>query len=139
MSPNEEPAEPIQQPDRDSQEDVTPFTDFGQFGYGHIDLRVLDQDIYWVDITGAPHFLVDMSEDYRRNVITFLYRRAPEWWQLQILWDGFEVGLRKTFNPEDPSVDGLLKHAATLRRLGPSQWLEATPLLRQLRRLTSGP
>ena len=41
-----------------------------------LDLRVFDQDIWWVDRLGIPHSLEQMSEEYRRNVIAFLLEYA---------------------------------------------------------------
>src|SRR4051812_37261241 len=49
-----------------------PFTAFGQLGVDRLDLRVFDQDTYWVDRTGDPHLLAEMSADYIENVICFL-------------------------------------------------------------------
>lgn len=49
-----------------------PFTAFGQLGDDALDLRVFDQDVYWVDRHGNPHLLNEMSADYIRNVIDFL-------------------------------------------------------------------
>lgn len=50
-----------------------PFTAFGQFGEGSLDLRVFDQEVQWVDIRGIPHLLQEMSREYVANVIDFLW------------------------------------------------------------------
>lgn len=75
------PDNPESEPDATSARTVEPgpFTDFGQFGYGHIDKRVLDQDTYWVDIAGRPHVLADMTPEYLDNVLTFLLEASEEW------------------------------------------------------------
>lgn len=55
-----------------------PFTAFGQFDEGALDLRVFDQDIYWVDRLGVSHPLKEMSQEYIANVIAFLVEgRVP--------------------------------------------------------------
>ena len=53
-----------------------PFTDFGQFGTDRLDLRVFEQDTWWVDRGGRGHLLDGMSQDYLRNVLVMLYERA---------------------------------------------------------------
>ena len=49
-----------------------PFTAFGHLGEDMLDLRVFDQEVYWVDRIGTPHLVLQMSRDYIENVITFL-------------------------------------------------------------------
>lgn len=48
-----------------------PFTAWGG-DYGELDLRVFDQDTWWVDIAQRPHWLVEMPPDYITNVIALL-------------------------------------------------------------------
>lgn len=55
-------------------EGETPFTDFGQFGEGQLDLRVFEQDVWWVDVHGTPHLLTEMSTEYLNNVLGHLFR-----------------------------------------------------------------
>lgn len=49
-----------------------PFTAFGQFGVDSLDLRVLDQDTYWIDRHGRAQLLREMSAEFLENVIAFL-------------------------------------------------------------------
>lgn len=49
-----------------------PFTAFGQFGVDSLDLRVLDQDTYWIDRHGRAQLLSEMSAEFLENVIAFL-------------------------------------------------------------------
>lgn len=37
-----------------------------------MDLRVLDQGVWWVDVTGQPHRLTEMSTEYLDAVIAFV-------------------------------------------------------------------
>jgi hypothetical protein len=62
--------------DEDLAAGARPFTDFGQSGYGNIDLRVLDQDIYWVNIAGTAFFLTALSPEYRHNIVGHLRDNA---------------------------------------------------------------
>jgi hypothetical protein len=55
-----------------------PFTCFGQWGRGWMDLRVFDQDVWWVDVEGRPHRLSEMTVEYRRNVLRFLLDSAEQ-------------------------------------------------------------
>jgi hypothetical protein len=57
---------------------VGPFTDFGQFGEGRIDLRVFLQSEYWVDGNGIGHCLTSMSDEYRGNVVRVLLISAEK-------------------------------------------------------------
>lgn len=50
----------------------TPFTSFGQYGIDMLDLRVFDQDVWWVDLFGSPHLIEEMSDEYVANVIAHL-------------------------------------------------------------------
>lgn len=49
-----------------------PFTAFGQYGTGMLDVRVFEQSTWWVDRTGQEHLLPDMEGDYLLNVIIHL-------------------------------------------------------------------
>jgi hypothetical protein len=126
-------ADPVPDPTRrdnsteDDDEVARPFTDFGQFGPGWIDKRVLYQDIYWVDTNGRPHFITDMPTDYLKNVIAFLHREAPVWWLAEVVWVSADVAL----NDEHPT---LARHILErLQELGPERWMEDTRLVRRIR------
>lgn len=112
-----------------------PFTAFGQFGVDQFDLRVFDQDIYWVDRTGAPHLLAEMDNEYVANVITFLtelqdtyFQSTQRRWFIQTAGDQLLYG--------DPGGDVLVAAAggASWGELSAEAWLEGTPLMRALRR-----
>lgn len=114
---------------------VGPFTAFGQFGPGFLDLRVFEQDRYWVDRDGRPHLLEDMTGGYRQAVIAMLERRCEE----------FHLAVSETLTARviDDLVEGHVNGDVILVALGepltseipPDVWLEATPLLRRLRTL----
>lgn len=114
-----------------------PFTAWGQHEPGVLDLRVLQQAIWWVDFHQRPHRLVDMADDYVRNVIHFLERDVDYFFAatqraelLQRLGDHL-LGRRST--SEIAEALG----APPLSALTPTEWLEATPLMRALRRRAS--
>ncbi|WP_201465293.1 hypothetical protein [Janibacter melonis] len=52
--------------------DEQPFTAWGQHPHGTLDLRVFDQDVWWVDIEQQPHRLAEMSVAHLDNVIAHL-------------------------------------------------------------------
>jgi hypothetical protein len=116
-----------------------PFTDFGQFGPGRIDKRVLDQDTYWVDITGRPHRLNDMPHDYLDNVRRFLRAVAEEWWLVELLAHATEGAARATFDPDDPDAVRALNQARQMSDAGPTAWMAATPLMRRIAELLDPP
>lgn len=109
-----------------------PFTAFGQFGEGKLDLRVFDQDVYWVDRAGRPHVLAEMSLEYQANVIMFLREFADSYHAAQALRATAQfvgdtmLGL--------PPVEGL--DPEEIIDTPALEWLESTPLLRRLRHLT---
>jgi len=112
-----------------------PFTAFGQFGDDMLDLRVFDQDVYWVDRHGAPHLLNEMSTDYIENVIDFLMGLRDQYFaDTQRRWFIQTLGDQLLF--DEPGGETL---AAALGRpsagaLTAEDWLESTPLMRALRR-----
>jgi hypothetical protein len=116
-----------------------PFTAFGQFGPGRLDLRVFDQDAYWVDMWGEPHLLDDMTDEYRRNVIAHCETNAVS----------FHAGyaIKEAIEAVDATLNGTANAALLQLDLGtpivadldPTTWLNATPLIRRLRTLTESP
>lgn len=52
--------------------DESEFTDFGARTPGTLDLRVFDQARWWVDVHAVPHLIVEMSLEYRRNVLAWI-------------------------------------------------------------------
>ena len=112
-----------------------PFTAFGQFGEDALDLRVFDQDVFWVDRLGAPHLLKDMSQEYISNVIAFLTDLRDQY---------FADTQRRSFLQSagdqilfDEPAGEVLAHALgapTWEMLSAEEWLESTPLMRSLRR-----
>lgn len=113
-----------------------PFTDFGQFGEDHLDLRVFEQNEWWVDRRGVGHRLVEMSEEYRRNVISHLLMFCPSYHAGMAMKEAIE-SYCALLEDEQP-------WAAAARELGipmlfeveAQTWLESTPLMRRLRALT---
>jgi hypothetical protein len=125
--------------DRDLWPGETPFTDWGQFGVDHLDLRVFDQDVWWVDRLGRPHRLVEMSEEYVANVILHLEENARYFYFgtmrrsfIQMLGDAY-------YGRVNGDVVAEALGAPTLSDVSPEQWLESTPLMRRLRRIARGP
>ena len=108
-----------------------PFTAFGQFGEGRLDLRVFDQDTWWVDRSGAAHLLDDMPLDYQANVIMFLRQHAATYHAAQSLRVVTQtVGNLILGLPQIPELD-----PATCVDVDAHTWLEGTPLMRRLRQL----
>lgn len=123
--------------DADLWPEEKPFTAFGQFGEDSFDLRVFEQDEYWVDYRGKPHRLSEMPNDYRVNVITFLEERKDRFY--------VETCLRTAVSMAGDALLGRVNGELLAEAVGgpkitdhtPSEWLEATPLMRRLRTLTS--
>lgn len=111
-----------------------PFTAWGQYEPGMLDLRVFEQDTWWVDREGCPHRLTQMSDDYLHNVIDFL-GASVDAFHLAALSRTVVEMLRETLTGV-PGVETLAcaAGAPTLGDVTPAAWLEGTPLMRSLRR-----
>lgn len=107
-----------------------PFTDFGQFGEGKLDLRVFNQEEYWVDVHGGAHVIEEMDVDYRRNVIIHLLVNA-RFFQSGLLKEQLIVTIGKVLGYEIES-----SFSPGVSDMESLQWLEGTPLMMRLRTLT---
>jgi hypothetical protein len=104
-----------------------------------LDLRVFDQAVWWVDIEQRPHRLEDMTREYVLNVIDFLETHAVYYFAAS--------QLREVVQRLGDHLLGRLSTSEIAEKLGapplssltPTEWLEATPLMRALRRRASGP
>jgi hypothetical protein len=112
-----------------------PFTMFGQFGIDMLDQRVFSQDVWWVDRLGRPHRLEAMSQEYRRNVLSFLLESAQQRWLDEVI--------RESLTALSDAIRGEVSFAVMAHQAGaprvadldPIVWLESTPLIRRLRQL----
>jgi hypothetical protein len=96
---------------------------------GSLDRRILNQAQVWVDRTGAPRQLASMSDGYRANVVAHLHTHAFWMWS-----DAAFEELLAT-----PLVILAVQDEAGVPLTGdldPHHWLESTPLVRELRRLS---
>ena len=109
------------------------FTEFGQFGAGRLDLRVFDQDVFWVDRNGRGHRLHDMSTEYLTNVIADLVRCGDYYrrqFELNALLDEVDAALSGLLSGE---MLAFLVGGPAPADVSADVWLEATPLMRALR------
>jgi hypothetical protein len=112
-----------------------PFTDFGQFGPGKIDLRVFLQSEYWVDIHGTGHLITTMSDAYRSKVIQMLLRTAPV---IHLEFLLLAIGkINEAMVLRDPGVVASLlrNEVAFLEDKDSYDFIESTPLMKRLREL----
>ena len=96
---------------------------------GNLDRRVLDQTEIWVDRFGDVHRLSDMSDIYRANVVAHLHVCCEWMWTVASF--------------EEIVTTPVVVHAANrdagvplIGDVDPHAWLESTPLVRALRRLS---
>jgi hypothetical protein len=121
--------------DDDLQEGQLPFTAFGQFGIDMLDMRVFSQDTWWVDRLGRPHRLEAMSQDYRRNVLTFLLTSAEQRWLDEVTGEAITAVTDAIAGRASFAVMAHDAGAPRVADLDPHVWLESTPLIRRLRQL----
>ena len=111
-----------------------PFTAFGQFGVDMLDLRVFEQDIYWVDRSGRAHLVAEMSPVYVFNVVAFLERHV-DGFHRDCVWRWALATLGDVMLGSVPAAALELELGQPwIVDLSPEEWLEATPLMRALRR-----
>jgi hypothetical protein len=112
-----------------------PFTDFGQFGPGKLDLRVFLQSEYWVDNEGTGHLITSMSNDYRSNVIRMLLNDAGVL-HLKILYLIIGMIYEAIINQDAEAMESLLHNEIPLLHIEASyDFIENTPLMNRLREL----
>jgi hypothetical protein len=122
--------------DDDLGDDELPFTAFGQFGPGKLDLRVFDQDVYWVDVYGQGHLLTQMSADYRRNVIEFCLQHAASYHAAYVVRELVGSVVEAFEGRPSAAVLSSQLGVPTAADLDADTWIKTTPLLRRLRALT---
>lgn len=111
-----------------------PFTAFGHLGVDMLDLRVFDQDVWWVDRIDTSHRLEAMGADYVENVVAFLLQHREMYFaDTQRRWFIQTLGDQLLY--DDPGADVLAVAAGgpTWSDLDAETWLESTPLMRALR------
>jgi hypothetical protein len=108
-----------------------PFTAFGQFGAGNLDLRVFDQTRWWVDINGSPHRITTMSEAYLVNVIEHCQQHAAYYYAAHLRCSALAF--------LEAVLEGSLTHALGIALAAvdtdfsePIEWVRSTPLFGRL-------
>lgn len=118
--------------DKDLWPGELPFTAFGQFGPDALDLRVFDQDIYWVDRSGNPHLISEMSQGHVENVVAMLTEFAEKYHQATVLRESVQA-IGDTMLGR-PNVKTLLDdlEVGSVASADALDWLHSTPLMRSL-------
>lgn len=127
------PSSPVPQ-DADLWPGELPFTAFGQFGPDSMDLRVFDQDVYWVDRNGDPHAISAMSEEYVSNVLHMLLDRAAEFHATALLRECAQSAGDALYGRVSGGVLVENLGIGSLRDSDPQTWVRSTPLVRRLGR-----
>ena len=131
MAPQYEPS-PVPS-DADLWPGELPFTAWGQHEYGTLDLRVFDQQRYWVDIHQVPHQLSEMEPEYVRNVITFLLENREYFHAATVRRMAIQTVGDLLLDRPSAELVAEAVGAPALIDLTPEEWLESTPLMRALR------
>jgi hypothetical protein len=97
--------------------ELPPFELFEALPPGAIDLRIFDQEVWWVDLLRTPYRIYipqSFTNDHLVNVIHFLTQWSAEF------HDAYQITFPTRTIPE-----------------GPKEWLESTVLVRALREVAS--
>lgn len=134
-TPQQYPESPVPS-DKHLAEGELPFTAFGQFGEGSLDLRVFEQDVYWVDVQGQAHLLTEMEEDYLFNVLAFLFNQA-EYYYVGML---NKVTVELFFMDKEPEASNhVLGSIRSLVGVSATEWLNSTVLVKKINELLDKP
>jgi len=109
-----------------------PFTAFGQFGPDSMDLRVFDQDAYWVDRSGDPHRIESMGREYVENVTRMLLERADEFHVAYQLRECLQSAGDALLGRVNGRVLACSLGIGSVGDVSASAWMRSTPLLRRL-------
>ena len=107
--------------------------------FGNLDLRVFDQDRYWVDIRQQPHLLTEMSDEYITNVIAHLLAHVKYFYFATIRRSLYQMYGDLLLGRVSTDIVAEAFGAPALTDLTPVDWLEGTPLMRALRRRAAIP
>ena len=116
-----------------------PFTAWRQHEAGILDLRVFDQEQWWVDRYQTPHLLTDMSALHVRRVIDMLESLAEYYYLMTVRRDLLQRLGDEMLGRVSTDIVAESAGATPLRDLTPQAWLEGSPLMRALRGRRSGP
>lgn len=99
---------------------------FGWLGHGRLDLRVFEQDLWWVDITGSPPRIAAISADYRAAAIDILTASAN--------YRYLKIAIRRWVTHAGATLYGLPAPPPDLdpddgAARSPVEWLQGTPLM----------
>lgn len=117
--------------DQNLHEEELPFTAFGQHGEGNMDLRVFEQDKYWVNINGEPFLLDEMEQDYLFNVMSHLFTNVENFYVAIVRRAAIDLilnALSNSLSGEPPMVEQL--HG--IGSVTPVEWLNSTPLVKRI-------
>lgn len=109
-----------------------PFTAWGQFEDGSIDLRVFDQGIWWVDINQRPHKLTEMSAQHLANVISHLLDHVDHFHQAQCRRHLIEMICDLLTGRPNTNLVAEAAGVPAVCDITPVNWLQGTPLMRAL-------
>lgn len=137
-------AQPVPEPspvpgDADLWPGELPFTAWGQHERGRLDLRVFDQDVWWVDIEQRPHRLEEMSDDYIANVIKHLEIHVESYYRGTLRRSLYQIYGDLLQGRISTEVVAEALGATPLTELTAREWLDGTPLMRALRRRHASP
>lgn len=115
--------------------DEKPFTSFNKTE-GQLDLRVFEQDVWWVDIHGQEHLLNEMSREYLQNVLTHLFTHVDYFYTGSCLRMKIEqvLALLPIFGaPENiEEYAAYVAHKESPLTKAPGKWLMDTPLTKRI-------
>ncbi len=112
-----------------------PFTVFGQYGEDGFDIRVLEQDEWWVNINGEPMLLADMPQEYLRNIKTMLYKKAIVLHASYIQKTMDEIIKDYTQGKINGDILNYEMTGTTVADMPHEEWLASMPLLKRINQI----
>ena len=111
--------------------DEKPFTAFGQYGDGMLDNRVFEQDVWWVNATGEPFVLTEMSHEYLTNILEHLFLNVEYFYACAMLRHAIEMTLTVFLPVEDEFVQHV-DRKPSLHIMTPVEWMNMTPIVKRI-------
>ena len=113
-----------------------PFTNFNQFGQGRMDLRVFDQNTWWVSIEGKGTLLEELNSEQLTEILNFLFNKAEYFHEV---YTTNQLILMVSAHLEGSAPDGIIEiklmGVDELSMMTPHQWLASTALMRKINKL----
>lgn len=112
-----------------------PFTNFGQFGKGSFDLRVFDQDEWWITREGEGRKLDELSNTSLLEIMNFFFNHAEWFYDIYVTNKMIDFVAAHLEGMDEEQIETNLRRVDELGNTKPHEWLSQTLLIRKINQL----